>query len=327
MNVLILKPRLDVMFKKGPVPTEKGAIAPIRVHWQNFVEERVAYHNFQKDNVKVIELPLWQMTPKLVEDLNADLTYIPHKELHCFPTPPKVKFYMQTVIPWLFSVDERGWGGGKMTQVKMDGEKAKTGLYEEYQEEYIKKNLSKFDQPKIQKSGSGLPPNFIFFPCQLPHDETIKYHSDYSVAECLSSVITFATHWGIPLVVKGHPINPGSMTPLREIVHKAQKKSRGTPLVWVEDVSIHQCLANCTAVYTVNSGVGLEAILHGKKVFRFGSTDYDAVTKKIEPTYQSIRNSWQISPYNPVKPYARFFEKYVQSHVDTRKWAWDRLPR
>ena len=81
------------------------------------------------------------------------------------------------------------------------------------------------------------------------------------------------------------------------------------------------------AVYTVNSGVGLEAILHGKKVFRFGATDYDAVTKKIEPTYQSIRNSWQTSPYNPVEPYARFFEKYIQSHVDTRKWAWDRLPR
>ena len=32
MNVLILKPRLDIMFKKGPVPTQRGDIPPIRQH-------------------------------------------------------------------------------------------------------------------------------------------------------------------------------------------------------------------------------------------------------------------------------------------------------
>ena len=327
MNVLILKPRLDVMFKKGPVPTQRGDIPPIRVHWKNFVEERVSYHKFQKDNVKVVELPLWQMTPKLVEDFNADLTYIPHKEMQNFNLGPytRAKFYMQTVFPWLFSIDEKGWGGGKMHQVTYDGKDAETDIYEEYKRDYVEKNVSKFDQPKI-KEKLDIPANYVFFPCQLPHDETIKYHSKYSVEQCLEETIKFATHWGLPIVIKGHPVNPASMKPLKDIVTKYQTK-KGVPVVWVENVSIHQLVKKAMAVYTVNSGVGLEAILHGKKVFRFGETDYDTVTEKVEPTYQSLRNSWQTSPFDSAEPYPRFFEMYVQSHIDTRKWVWDRLPR
>ncbi len=327
MNVLILKPRLDIMFKKGPVPTQRGDIPPIRQHWKNFVEERVAYHKFQKDNVKVVELPLWQMTPKLVEDFKADLTYIPHKERQNFmaPSSMNVRYYMQTVFPWLFSVDENGWGGGKMFQVKLDDEEKQTNIYEEYKEEYANKNISKFDQPKIDENIK-LFPYYVFFPCQLPHDETIQYHSDYSVIECLSELMNFTMHWGIPLVVKGHPVNPASMAPLKEIVLEKQKE-KPDMIKWVENVSIHQCVKKCYAVYTVNSGVGMEALLHGKKVFRFGRTDYDEVSYKVEPNYNSLRYNWKTTPDLIQDKYPRFFEKYVQSHIDTRKWVWDRLPR
>jgi len=331
MNVLILKPRLDVMFKKGPVPTQRGAIVPIREHWKNFVEERVAYHKLRKDNVKVVELPLWQMTPKLVEDFDAELTYIPHKEAKSFilnvETAAKVNFYMQTVFPWLFSIDQLGWGGGKMRQIKYDGKAPETNIYQDYIKECVDKNVSKFEQPKIDKT-LHLPKNFVLFPCQLPHDETIKYHSNYSVEKCLSALIGFTSHWGIPLVVKGHPVNPGSMAPLRKIVETAQKKGLGTnPIIWADNVSIHQLVKECSAVYTVNSGVGLEAVLHGKKIFSFGQSDYDSISQQVYPTYSSLRTSWNVYSDVCTERYARFFEKYVQGHIDTRKWVWDRIPR
>ena len=44
MNVLILSPRLDVTFKEGPVPDQRGPIPPIRIHYKNFIESLEKSH-------------------------------------------------------------------------------------------------------------------------------------------------------------------------------------------------------------------------------------------------------------------------------------------
>ena len=49
------------------------------------------------------------------------------------------------------------------------------------------------------------------------------------------------------------------MIPLKQLTQEAGAE-------WVEDVSIHDCLAGAERVFMVNSGVGFEAILHGKPV-------------------------------------------------------------
>ena len=236
-----------------------------------------------------------------------------------FGDVPKIELFARE------QYDPKNWDYWGTEIIKLDDEEKQTNIYEEYKEEYANKNISKFDQPKIDENIK-LFPYYVFFPCQLPHDETIQYHSDYSVIECLSELMNFTMHWGIPLIVKGHPVNPASMAPLKEIVLEKQKE-KPDMIKWVENVSIHQCVKKCYAVYTVNSGVGMEALLHGKKVFRFGRTDYDEVSYKVEPNYNSLRYNWKTTPDLIQDKYPRFFEKYVQSHIDTRKWVWDRLPR
>ena len=51
--------------------------------------------------------------------------------------------------------------------------------------------------------------------------------------------------------------------------------------IWLDQVSIHQTLASADVVITVNSGVGLEAVLHQKKVLTFGNADYSTIAHKI----------------------------------------------
>ena len=82
MDITILKPRLDVTFKEGPVPKEHCPISPIRQHWENFVNKLSYEHTIFGDRVKIIEMPLWQMTKDVVFKLatQANIIYIPHKQ-------------------------------------------------------------------------------------------------------------------------------------------------------------------------------------------------------------------------------------------------------
>ena len=78
------------------------------------------------------------------------------------------------------------------------------------------------------------------------------------------------------MVLKGHPVNPGSMVQLKQIADKYAHT------IWLDDVSIHQLIPDARAVVVVNSGTGLESLLHQKPVITFGRADYDVVTNKVE---------------------------------------------
>ena len=116
MKVAILFPRLDVTFKEGPVPQTRGEIPPIRIHWQNMGDRLLHAHRSKGDQVQFIEKPLWQFTPEFAESLDADIIYIPHKSTDPFPIADicraEIRYYMQTVFPWQFYIDEKGFAGG-----------------------------------------------------------------------------------------------------------------------------------------------------------------------------------------------------------------------
>ena len=283
-KILLLSPRLDVMFKKGPVPFEIGSIAPIRKHWRNFIERVISeYSNRTNVSFKVLELPLWQFTPELVNELKPDIVFVPHKEAHSFPVENcEVYYYMQTAFPWMFSVDRKGWGAGSS---KYPFDRKYIGTAEDAHngadifnmlQNHMNDNQSKFEQPIYQSSEKiNLPDDYAFFPCQIPHDETIKFHSDVTVEEALERTCTATQEIGMNLVVKGHPVNPGSMQSLKEIVKNYPH------VIWYDDVSIHQLIQTARCTVTVNSGVGFESLLHKVPVVTFGRSEYDCVTYKV----------------------------------------------
>ena len=77
--------------------------------------------------------------------------------------------------------------------------------------------------------------------------------------------------------MKGHPINPDSMTPLRNITKQYSNAK------WRDDISIHEAIKICDIVSMVNSGVGFEAMLHSKPIFTYGRSEYQNVVHFKDP--------------------------------------------
>jgi len=313
MKVLILAPRLDCMFKEGPVPEVEGPPNdPIRVHWANLVERLTQDHEEKGDTVEILKKPLWQFTPEEVCALKPDIAYIPHKEAHSFPIPEieniDVRYYHQTVFPWRFYIDKLGFAGG----ASVTGEDLmEMGMNSHYHFDQLRKYTlsggTKFQnlQPTEKKElPNYVPESYVLFPCQIPHDETIKYHSKVSVEEALSLTIKQCRKDKKFLIVKGHPVNPGSMQPLRKICSQQG-------IVYIDDMSIHQLLERAETVVCVNSGTGMEALLHRKNVITFGDCEYNVVTRRIE-------DGLTAGPPNQDRV-ARFFDGWCKWTYDSRK--------
>ena len=275
-KVLFLAPRLDVMFKEGPVPAERGSIPAVRMPWHNLRTMVCEEHRRRGDDVRVLELPLWQFTPQIVQALAPDIAYIPHKMIDNFPVPNvNTMYYMQTVIPYLFTIDSKGWGASVSTYPctsLLQGET--TGVGYNLLRARIFENYSKFKQPEHKELT--LPKDYVLYLCQIPHDETIRYHSKVTVEQAIESTCRATQELGLPLVLKGHPVNPGSMESLKQIANKYKHT------IWLDDVSIHQLIPDARAVVVVNSGTGLESLLHQRPVVTFGRADYDVVTNRVE---------------------------------------------
>jgi capsule polysaccharide modification protein KpsS len=165
----------------------------------------------------------------------------------------------------------------------------------------IERNVSNFAQPP--QGGLPVEGPYSLFVCQVPHDEAILFHSDVSVEQALCAVLSYAQHHGLNLVVKGHPANPKSMQPLRE---KAEASPCAT---WVDNISIHSCLARAEKVYLVNSGVGFEALLHDRSVVRFGRAEYDCVVPQAGLDIASLRRLE--SRQHSLDEYAAFLHGYL----------------
>lgn len=263
-KICLFAARLDTTFKPGPVPQKRGPIPPIREHWVNFFNRVLEC----EPNATVIELPLWQMTPEIVNKAGDehDIVLMPHKQRGEEFWHPNLRFYMQTVFPEAFTIDVNGWGAN-LSFLPLKGI-SKSNAYDffNYLAGRINQNVSKFDQPPQRF----FPKNFdVLFVCQIPHDETIKYHSDISVEDALKGVLETARKKNYSVLVKGHPVNPGSMKNLFEI--SAQYADVAT---WIDDISIHDAIRACKVVALVNSGVGFEAMLHSKPIFSYGRSEY-----------------------------------------------------
>jgi hypothetical protein len=306
-NILILKPRLDIPFGKSAyLNNPRADLEPIRVHWNKFAHAVEDHYTERQENVHVLEVPLWQMTPNIVEHFNADLTFVPHKEKHNFDCGLQpVAYYMQMVFPWIFSVDHQGWcAGDSKWPIDYNFKGNNVSVFEALKTQ-MPNNESKFPQPdrkEFDKDG------FIFFPCQIPHDQTIMNHSDIEVIDALRMACQLAKKLKLKVVAKGHPVNTGSMAPLKQLAKEYPN------CTWVENVSVHDLLEKCEAVITVNSGVGMEAILHEKPVFTFGRADYSAVSINVD-SFDSLESNWE-DRMECIQFYEGFINNWYYSHHD-----------
>ncbi len=120
---------------------------------------------------------------------------------------------------------------------------------------------------------------YIFFPMQVSDDSQIIFNSDVGLKRAIEIAYKRAVDLGLDLLVKPHPVEDNE-TVLRELGEL--KKREG---LFVTNASTFLLITNCQGVVTINSTVGLEAMILGKPVTFLGRTFYQSFTPERMKAY------------------------------------------
>jgi hypothetical protein len=327
-GVCIFVPRIDLSWKRPVNIFERvdlfcGDVFQLRLEWQKFSLLLASEFRAAGKTVSIIELPNWEITPELVASHNCELAIIPHRIKRQFnSTKVPVVFYMQQYYPWVFTLDREGWSAASsMYPIRLEKDvegPSSDDAFDIYRASIKSgKILSKFSQKKrITKRGliiKGAIPflktsmglrvsrEYIFVPLQIPHDEAIVEFSDISMDEFVDKLVLWAKNAGIPLVLKPHPAN------LKATIKYNQYVDNVT--VYWADENIHSLIENCSAVYTINSGVGFEALFYLKPVITFGKCDYDCVS--YNASINDLDLAWNYCLTIDAKSLLKIYKKFV----------------
>lgn len=259
---VILAPRLDIPFKQFDVVRAGSVNEPIREHWKRFIDLKCS------EGYTIVEAPRWMFNHHIEEYFPNAEFLVPHVERHNWGGGDKTQFYMQTVFPWLFTIDSEGWAGGAkyIETFNPEAEFNEDAFY------MMKEQLGEGKFGHLQSDNTPwdkINDEYIVVPLQLPHDETIQWHYDYSVATWVEELCKMAVeHPEMPqLVFKGHPVNLASMEPLKEIIERYGQ-------LYISDANFNELVKRATAMFVLNGGSGQEAMLHEIPVVCFGKCDY-----------------------------------------------------
>ena len=327
-------PRLDLPWKRGgdlsaPPRLLAEDVLDLRLHWKNFAVRLANAIEHTGLPVDVIELPAWEIDRQKIEASGAALALVPHRcQIDFDEGATPVMFYMQEFFRWVFVLDESGWSAASsIYPVDLESlPETDHNCFDTYRHRLLAGNLgSKFSQSarknlaQLIAEGSiplhrglfGLPRGrpYIFLPLQIPHDQSIKYFSDFSEQEVVEGLVAWARKNDIAVVMKPHPANRKSMVPFEALVD-------GRNIFWSE-AHVYDLITHATGVYTLNSGVGFEALLHLKPVVTFGKVEYDCVSFRATPAMLDI--AWDYCLKADVKTlegrYRRFVNWFLNDHA------------
>lgn len=321
----IFLPRLDLPWKlsgirsSGGPPVQSADTVELRLWWKRFAMELARILTSHGAEPRLLELPAWEINPERVDGEGLDLAFIPHRcHLDFGATMTPRWFYMQEYFRPVFVVDRKGWSAGSSVY-PIDADTlppAVLGAWDDYQASFAEGRLaSKFGQVESVTraaliAGRGIPEGpYVFYPLQIPHDQSIRFFSDVNQERALKSVLDLAQSIGSTLVLKEHPANRGSMRPYREWL-------RGPAVHWSE-AHLHDLIRHAEGIVTINSGAGFESLLAGKPVVCLGRAEYDAAAHRSTP--EGLLDVWGAATREPederLVRYARFVDWFLGRHA------------
>ena len=143
--------------------------------------------------------------------------------------------------------------------------------YDAAKQQAMTQNLSKYAQSDATEAPQG---HYVFVALQTIGD-MVQKQAFVPMLELLDMVIARFAGTGTQVVIKRHPKCKSSA------VSDALRDAVALPHVTLSTASIHTLLARAQALFTVNSGVGSEAIVHGTPIYCFGASDYAAVAHQM----------------------------------------------
>jgi hypothetical protein len=187
-------------------------------------------------------------------------------------------YYKQMHLRDLFTLDSEGWGSDHSATRQPDAfdhvDSQTAGRFcTAMRRRFLTTGLSKHPQPPRVPAWD-LPAGYIFVPLQRPQDYVQVHHSPITVVDFLTAIADWAESGSHLVTIKPHPGN--GYDP--EVMQELARCCRGARFVRQVDGNVHDLVSRCSAVFTINSGVGFESLFHGKPVVTFGDSDYARVT-------------------------------------------------
>ena len=180
---------------------------------------------------------------------------------------------------------------------------------QELYNEFVTQNISKYAQ---NKAGNKITGKYVFVALQVSSDIVSKLAWINGV-ELLRLVADYYKDSNTAVIVKRHPYC-GSMSVQQAISQLSQAGN-----VTSTNASIHDLIRDAEVIFTVNSGVGLEALLHSKKVVVSGRCDYSYAAVSVKNSrqlYDCLNNDAFVSP-TAIKRFLYFYRKrYVASSAE-----------
>lgn len=115
---------------------------------------------------------------------------------------------------------------------------------------------------------------YVFFPLQVSTDSQIVINANYSLAEALKISFDIAKQNNAYLVIKPHPAEQD----LSYISGITRLKAQSDKILFTND-NTYKLIKNAIEVVTINSTVGLESLIMGKKTKILGKAFYESFTE------------------------------------------------
>ncbi len=326
-DVVVLAPRQDLGTKTkladNNIKTRVKRLArPGRIYWRH--APRLIAAMLQRDGRQVRILPVgqWDIGPELLDRLAPADVFVPHT-LRAQFDHPRARYYMQELLPSLFTQDSDGWG----PSARWSGSRA-------FETVPVDRRFAGFAQAlrdgritKAPQKDGGAPPAFdVLAPLQVPGDDALIHHSDTTLEAYVTALVAFGQTTGTRVLFKRHPYDRSGF--FREM----RKAHSSATAIFVETGHVHDLIGSAKAVVVINSGVGFEAMLYGKPVLSFGRAAYDAAVTPVRPG--GLADAYRTALAEPdaarTARYDRFASWYVYQigmklDEPILNLAWDRL--
>jgi len=254
-------------------------------HYPNHAEIRRGYQAIIAAALKLtIPLELFKAVPYLGSEENkhseSGIFYAFHAE-----RPGKNSYCIKpSALPDLWYFDSGGYSGWseianspalQALGDRYDQDKADATIAH-YQRRFTEENFS-----ALKQSDDDLEPEiasldtFIFYPLQVNSDEVLKL-ARFTQFEVIRRLAELAQRHGKHVVLKRHPLCDS------QTIEKMLEEVSGNDFVHISRCSVHRLIPKSTCVLVSNSGVGLQALVHGKAVYTLASSEYAHMTVQIE---------------------------------------------
>jgi hypothetical protein len=159
-----------------------------------------------------------------------------------------------------------------------------------------------------------LPEPFIFVPFQIDTDSQITIHSPWirnmtHLFELISRIQSQIHDKEMTFVFKEHPSSPQDYQYLR------QRVQNNDHLMFANECSTQELIEKAEAIVTINSTVGLEALLLDKKVIALGNAFYafEGLAKHAETEYELLELINDLEHWQTDEQLRENFLRYIQS--------------